>query len=83
MRFKWRLDRDGDVVLERDGKALGWILKPHGKAHLTHPHIRRALIAGLTEADARFDNNFATLRQAMRALRTRVIVLTIGGRYEP
>lgn len=79
MKFKWRLDRDGDVVLERDGMALGWILKPHGRAHL--PHVRRALIAGLTEADARFDNNFATLRQAMRALRTRVIVLTIGGRY--
>jgi len=79
MKFEWMRDSDGDVVLMRDGKALGWVLKPQGRGHL--PHVRRVLLAGVSERDVRFDNNFETLRQAMRALRTRVIVLTIGGRY--
>jgi hypothetical protein len=81
MKFKWSLDRDGDVVLKRDDEILGWVLKPHGRGHI--PHVRRALIAGMPESEVRFTNNLESLRQAMRALRTRVIVLTIGGRYGP
>jgi hypothetical protein len=81
MELKWVRDLDGDITLEHEnGESLGWVIKYTDTNY--HPHVRRGF-AGLSEAEARISGSFSTARQAMRALRTRVIVLTIGGRYGP
>jgi len=79
MRLKWIRDLDGDItLLDEYGMSLGWVLKTTDTSY--RPHVRRAG-ANLSEAEARIVGSFSTARQAMRALRTRVIVLTVGGRY--
>ena len=80
MRLKWVRDLDGDMTLmDEDGESLGWVLKHTDTEY--RPHVRRGGV-NLSEAEARIVGSFSTVRQAMRALRTRVIVLTVGGRYE-
>lgn len=79
MKIKWVRDVDGDITLEHEnGEYLGWVLK-NTDTHY-RPHVRRGG-ANLSEAEARISGSFSTARQAMRALRTRVIVLTVGGSY--
>ena len=78
MRLKWVRDDDGDITLaHEDGEYLGWVLKNNDHYR---SHVRRGG-AGLSDAEAGISGSFSTARQAMRALRTRVIVLTVGGRY--
>ena len=79
MRLKWIRDLDGDItLLDEYGMSLDWVLK---QTDHYRSHVRRAG-ANLSEAEAGISGSFSTVRQAMRALRTRVIVLTVGGRYE-
>ena len=79
MQIKWVRDFDGDITLmNEDGESLGWVIKNTDTNY--RPHVRRGG-AGLSEAEARISGSFSTARQAMRALRTRVIVLTVGGSY--
>lgn len=79
MRLKWVRDDDGDITLAHEnGEYLGWVLKNTDTNYRSH--VRRAG-ANLSEAEAHISGPFSTARQAMRALRTRVIVLTVGGSY--
>ena len=80
MKLKWVRDSDGDItLLDEYGMSLGWVLKK-ADAHY-RPHVRRARIHNADIEVPFIEGIFTTARQAMRALRTRVIVLTLGGAY--
>ena len=80
MKLEWVRDIDGDItLLDEYGEPLGWVLK-NTDTHY-RPHVRRATIHNADIGVPFIEGRFTTARQAMRALRTRVIVLTLGGAY--